>query len=361
VINEGMTVELTLDLFSGDEQIIATNGELVASAFRYRSGVAALRIRNSLGEIVVLPFQGQQIWDASFRGRRLTMGSMFDEPVATSDYLSNYGAFLIHCGMTAMGNPGPRDRHPLHGELPNAVYESAALEIGEDADGLFMAVSGVYRHRVAFTAGYVATPRLRLNAGSSLVHSQMTVRNTRQSALEAVYLAHVNFRPIDGARLVDSVPDDADHIRVRTDVPPLESLTPEHRAFIEAAAASPKVHRDIVKGRPVDPEIVLVLKARGGADGLQRALQVHPDGSGDIIIYRPDQLPVAVRWMTRTGDEDAIGIVLPATAEPNGLEAARAAGQMMLIPPGGEFYCEYSFGALDAAGVQEALREIAGG
>lgn len=352
------TIDLTQDLFGDDEIIIANEGELRASAFRYRSGVAALRIANSLGEIVMLPFQGQQIWDATFLGRRLTMGSMFDEPVATSDYLSNYGAFLIHCGMTAMGNPGPGDRHPLHGELPNAMYESAALEIGEDTDGPFMAVSGVYRHRVAFTAGYVATPRAEMRAGSSLIRAAMKVRNTRQSPLEAVYLAHVNFRPVDGGRIVDGVPDNVENIRVRTDVPPLSSLSPEHRAFIEAAAASPALHRDIAAGRRIDPEIVLVLNARGSADGVQRAVQVHPDGSGDVIMYRPSQLPVAVRWMTRTGDEDAIGIILPATAEPNGLAAARAAGQMMHIPPGGEFCCDYTFGALNANAMGDMLKQI---
>ena len=35
--------------------------------------MAALRIINARGEIIVLPFQGQQIWRANFDGRDLTL------------------------------------------------------------------------------------------------------------------------------------------------------------------------------------------------------------------------------------------------------------------------------------------------
>jgi hypothetical protein len=81
---------------------------MVASTFRYDSGVEALRIANKMGSLVLLPFQGQQIWSAEFGGRNLTMKSMFDEPRATTQYLENYGGFLLHCGATAMGVPGQR-------------------------------------------------------------------------------------------------------------------------------------------------------------------------------------------------------------------------------------------------------------
>jgi hypothetical protein len=70
--------------FESGETVIAETEGLIASVFRYASGVAALRIRNRIGEIVALPFQGQQIADANFHGRRLTMRSMFDQPVVAS-------------------------------------------------------------------------------------------------------------------------------------------------------------------------------------------------------------------------------------------------------------------------------------
>src|SRR5690606_17252395 len=144
------------------------------------------------------------------------MASMFDEPFDTQDYLSNYGGFFLHCGMVSMGNPHPGDDHPVHGEMPNARFEQAALEIGTDASGQsVMTVTGTYTHRQAFTAGYVAVPRVSLAAGSSVIDAELSVRNIRHAPLEIMYLAHVKFRLIDGARIVDNVPDDAETMQVR--------------------------------------------------------------------------------------------------------------------------------------------------
>src|SRR5262245_40923315 len=102
-----VTVILRPEHFTPARHVLATCGSMTATCFRYASGVAGLAITNADGHIDLLPFHGQQIWDAEFFGRRLTMGSMFDGPLATQDYLANYGAFFIHCGVTAMGNPAP--------------------------------------------------------------------------------------------------------------------------------------------------------------------------------------------------------------------------------------------------------------
>ena len=141
-------VSLRPEFFGEKERPFIERGELSASLFRYDSGVAAVRVRNSRGEIVVLPFHGQQIWDARFEGRTLTMRSMFPEPRATRDYLGNYGAFLLHCGATAMGNPSREDTHPLHGELPNAPY----------ADGLGRGGGRPPRGRTSRWAASTGTP-----------------------------------------------------------------------------------------------------------------------------------------------------------------------------------------------------------
>ena len=202
-------IELRPEHFGAAEGVLARSAGMTASTFCYRSGVAGLRITNAVGQIVLLPFQGQQIWDAVFHGRRLTMGSMFEEPVDTDDYLSNYGGFFLHCGATAMGNPGPDDRHPLHGEMPNARYQRAELLIGSDEDGPFMGLAGSYRHTVAFTHNYEARPIVQLGADSSRISVTLSIRNLKRTPMELMYLAHINFRPVDGARIVDTVPSDA--------------------------------------------------------------------------------------------------------------------------------------------------------
>jgi hypothetical protein len=56
---------------------LVEHGELKAALFRYATGVDGIELSNSLGKLIVLPFQGQQIWDATMQGRRLTMKSMY--------------------------------------------------------------------------------------------------------------------------------------------------------------------------------------------------------------------------------------------------------------------------------------------
>ncbi|MCB0116048.1 MAG: DUF4432 domain-containing protein, partial [Caldilineaceae bacterium] len=106
--------------FGADERPLASTGTLSASGFAFPSGVAAVRLRSEEGEIVVLPFQGQQIWSVMFNGRNLTQQSMFEQPYPTREFLHTFGGFLQHCGVTGVGGPGPKDTHPIHGELPNA-------------------------------------------------------------------------------------------------------------------------------------------------------------------------------------------------------------------------------------------------
>lgn len=361
---EPVIIELKPAHFGDAESVLVSHGSLTASTFRYGTGVLGLRLRSDVGQMTLLPFQGQQIWDAEFLGRRLTMHSMFGEPVPTLDYLRTYGAFFIHCGATAMGGPGPTDRHPLHGELPNAPYREARLIVGHDERGPFMALTGIYRHSVAFSHNYEARPTVILNAGSSRIRAELTIRNLRPVPMELMYLAHVNFRPVDGAILVDTARRGAEHVRIRANLP--AQLTPS-RAYldlVEAVRADPEIHRRIDPARRIDPELVLLLDCVADEAGWAHSLQILPDGSADFISHRPDQLDHGVRWMTRIGDQDALGLLLPATAEVDGYTAEKAKGNLKLIPPQGSFHCDLEFGALDraeAAGLRARIDKLMAG
>lgn len=348
------SVDINLDerMFGESERCLAASGALRAYAFRYPSGVAALRVENAAGTAILLPFQGQQIWDAEFFGRRLTMRSMFDEPLPTRDYLGTYGAFFIHCGGTSMGNPGPDDTHPLHGELPNLPYQSATLSFGEDAAGAYVELSGEGRDRKAFDHDFMARPRLRLDEGATSFRAVMAVENLSRKPMPFLYLAHINFLPVDGGVLVDTVGNDRTDAVVR--LPGLAEDAPDAvRAYHASVTKDPSAHRLLNAGEPIEPELVMTMKARAGGDGWTHALQRLPDGSGDFVSYRPSELPYAVRWITRSGDQDALGLVLPATAPPDGLAAARNNGQLVSIAPGFEFRTEFRFGALDPSARQD--------
>ncbi len=346
--SDSVVITLHPDQFTEAERVLARFEGLTASTFLYGSGVAGLRIANESGHLCLLPFQGQQIWDAVFHGRTLTMRSMFTEPVPTRDYLSNYGGFFLHCGPTAMGNPGPADAHPLHGELPNAPYRDVELLIGRDDDGPYMALTGAYQHTVAFTCNYVARPTVKLGARGGRISMDLSIRNLKHTPMDLMYLAHINFRPVDGATLIDAVPDDADHVGVRKGLPG-QTLSDAHVRFVEDVQRDPAIHRTMVAGRTIDPELVMSLAYPADDSGWTHTMQLHPDGNADFVSHRPAELGHGVRWITRTADQDAVGIFLPATAGADGYIAEKAKGNVLTLAPREEFHCAFAFGGLDTA------------
>jgi hypothetical protein len=71
-----------------------------------------------------------------------------------------------------------------------------------------------------------------------------------------------------------------------------------------------------------------------------------------------------VRWISRPGDQDALGIVLPATAEPEGYHAEKAKGNIQTLGPGEATYFELVAGALapdEVVPVEAAIARILAG
>lgn len=348
-------VHLSAAQFSSQENLLAEHGELRASAFRYASGVCAIRLTNSLGELVMLPYQGQQIWDASMRGRRLTMKSMFDQPLPTRDFLASYGGFLLHCGATGMGVPGPEDKHTLHGELHSAPYQAASLILGSDEKGDFIGLTGIYRHTLAFHYNYTAKPLVKLYADRSVFDVSMEIQNQKASPMPVMFLEHVNFLPVDNARLAQTVVCSPETMRIRDGVGPSADVAPGCRDFVKSLQRDPQQHLCLRPGQVYDPEVVLYLTYLADENGWAHTLQVHPDGGADVLRHRPEQLNHGVRWLCRTPDQDAFGIE-PSTAEVDGFSAEKAKGHVRILAGGETFRTDLQIGVLDAL---EAQREEA--
>lgn len=340
-------VNLTSSLFSEKERLLVTYGDLRAFAFRYDSGVCALRIQNNLGQLVALPFHGQQIWSVEFMERHLEMRSTFPEPRASTTYLHNYGAFLVHCGALAMGVPSAEDTHPLHGELPHAPYDSAYIIMGEDERGAYLGLGGQYRHTIAFSVNYLAEPLFKVYADSALLWLSMTITNLRGKDMDLMYMAHVNFRPVDHGRLVYTAPATPEHVHVSKGALKGKSK-PGFEEFLDELTRHPEKHHVLTPDLPLDPEIVLSIDYLNDVDGWAHSMQVHPNGSADYIAHRPAQLEKGIRWIARTPDEDSLGLILPATAEVSGYLSEKAKGNVKALPPGGKFFCELIAGAVNA-------------
>ncbi len=347
--------------FSEKRRVLVECGSLKATLFEFESGVAAVEIENGVSEIVMLPFQGQQIWSATFGGRDVTMKTMFDQPRATEDYLQTYGGFLLHCGFTAMGVPTEEDDHPLHGELPNAKFQYAWLEIGEDEGGAYIGLGGQYQHTVAFTENYTATPLVKLYAGAKEVQVSLCCRNCKNTPMAYMYLAHANFRPVNGGRIVYSAKVSPETVRVRHSIPSHISSGQGYVEFLNRLGERPEEHHVFDESMAFVPELVFSIDYDADDTGWAHTLQVHPDGGADYVRHRPEQLPIGVRWICRTPDKDALGLVLPSTAEPEGKSAELAKGNVRELEGGGEWRCDYVLGTLDAeevGAVEEKIAEI---
>jgi hypothetical protein len=294
-------------------------------------------------------------------GRNLTMRSMFDQPHATRNYLETYGGFLLHCGAVAMGVPGKDDSHPLHGELPNAPYANAFIILGEDEKGSYIGLGGLYQHTVAFSLNYIAQPVVKLYAGSTIFTVGMTVTNLKNTPMDFMYLAHVNFRPVNYSQLVYSAHCTPEHVRVRTSIPSHVHPGPEYIGFLDELKQDPAKHNHLSPDLAFDPEVALFIDYLADEQGWAHTMQVLPDGSADYIRHRPEQLDKVTRWICRTPDQDALGMVLPATAEPEGYQAEKAKGNIKVIPAKGSFKLDLEMGTLssnEAARVADKINHM---
>jgi hypothetical protein len=344
--------------FGEQEKVLIEAGGLSASAFRFPGGVCGVRLANDRGELVMLPFQGQQIWSAKFDRRSLTMKSMCAEPRAGVPFLETFGGFLQHCGAIGMGGPSPKDTHPLHGELPNAPYQGVYLVVGEDEQGAYLGLGGQYQHTVAFGFNYLAEPLVKLYAGATKFEIEMVITNLKASEMELMYLMHINFKPVNYGRLVYSAVYSPEHVRVRTGIPAHIKPLPGYVEFIQELKDHPEKHHHLTPDLKFDPEAAIFIDYVADEKGWAHSLHIHPDGAADYVAHRPDQLPRATRWLCRTPDQDALALVEPGTAEPEGYLTEKAKGNLKVLAPGGQFKCHVIVGSLSPDAVSSMEQKI---
>ncbi|WP_237151925.1 DUF4432 family protein [Oryzibacter oryziterrae] len=351
-------VDLTSVAFGEVERTIFRSGRLAASVFRYPTGVDAVRIGDGDNEMVILPFQGQHIWRARLGGRDVTMKSMFDMPRPTLKFFETYGGFYQHAGATAIGAPEPGERREQHGELPNAPYGEAAVYVGEDADGRFIAVTGRYNHTVAFATNYAAVPVAKVYEGSGRIFVGMTVTNLKASPMEVHYLGHLNWRAADHAELFGTTIDSGEAFRVRQEIPPHIKPGPGYVEWIDRLAKDPTPASVLSPDKLFAPEVVFTFDSLTDDAGQAHFLAVHGDGSGDYVSFAP--LGGSVRWICRTPDQDALGLAFP-------VHSVTTPGKVNGVPvehkplgPGETFKVGIRAGVLPPSEVAKAKAHIAG-
>ncbi len=361
-----MKINLKRELFTSDAYKLLTHGNITVTAFRYKSGIEGLKVENTKGSFVVLPFRGQQLWNFTFGGRDLTMNTTVKEPVYADHYLETYGGFLYHCGIAAMGAPQKDDTHPQHGEMPNMEYNEAYIITDEDEKGKYIAIGGVLDYDKAFVRKYRFCPEYRLYEDSSVVKLDITLENMKNSPMEYMYLCHINFKPMEGAKLVYSAKRDKEHIKVHKIVSP--DLPKDHaeklKNFMDKVQENPAYHDTVgVEDECYNPEIVFAIKYESDENNRAYTMQ-YKKGEGACYVSHPtDALPVGVRWISKTPDENSMGMVLPATSEHLGYLDSKAKGYIKTLGPREKLSFFIEVGYLEdneAQRVEEKINNILG-
>lgn len=334
-----MTLQTTLTLqkgfFTDRERVVASAHGITASLFRYDSGIEAIRIANDRGHLVVLPYFGQMIWDAVFDGVDLTMANMFDQPRPAEVIVGTYGCFAFHSGLLRNGCPGPQDTHLLHGEMPCAPMDQAGLEIGEDAGGPYVAVTGVREYVMGFGAHYLARPRVVLRPGSTLFDISMQVENRSAAPMDLMYMCHVNFAFCEGARIVQPAPFTPQATVVRTQVPAHVPRSPAYDALLADLAADPSVMEVLDEPHRYDPEQVFYIRGlKTDTAGRTALMMRRREGDAFHIVYDPADFPKTVRWILVNSDQKVCAFALPATCEPEGYTTEKAKGTVQTLSGG---------------------------
>ena len=349
-----MKLNLQKNFFTDDDKTLLKHGDFKIKAFRYESGVEALKVKNEKCSFIFTPFKGQQIWHFKVDGEEISMQTEVKEPQNTMTYLENYGGFLYHCGIISFGAPDAT--HPHHGEIPNAIYDKAYIKCGEDEDGKYIILGGELEHNTAFVRHYKFKPELKLYEDSSVFKIKVTIENLRAYPLEWSYLCHINFKPMKGAELVASTKYDNEHITLyRTEG------SPKLKTYFNKLEKDFSIMNKVGgKGQVYDPEICFGVKYIPDENGRGYTMQMTDKGAC-YVCHPADILTNGVRWISRTRNEDAMGMVLPATGEHLGYENAKAKGQLQVLPADGEISFTIEAGYIDAdeaAAVREKIADI---
>ncbi len=347
--------------FFGDRPVeLITDGELHATAFRYESGVCGLKIENAHCSMVVLPYMGQQIWFAEFCGKRLTQRSIFDQPLATTKFGDNYGALLLHCGLTNINCAGEGESYPLHGELPFADYPETYAGIGRDEKGKYLAVGGTFIYRNSQEYHYAYSPELRLYCEATVLEMHIDIENRRTSEFDYVFMCHMNWLAVDGSHLIYSAPKDAEHISVSpTELGDESPRAVKIREYGKKLVADPTI-ADVLdlKNQCYDPEMCINIRYNADSDGWAHAMQLMPDGDACYVGFRTAELPYALRWFCCTGDEQGLGVALPTTGTNHSTAYQKAHGLFNTIPPHGHNELRFDFGYLSEKNAKEMETHI---
>ena len=353
------SIELKRSFFTQTEQEIFSAGEMSVSIFCYERGVEAIRVKNSRGHLIVLPFMGQMVWDAVFDGVCLTMKNMFSQPLPAHGIIETYGCFAYHSGLLRNGCPAPEDTHPLHGEMPCAPMDRASITYGEDQAGPYVALVSEWEYVMGFGKHYQASPRVVLRPGASLFDLEMNVKNLSQNPMDLMYISHVNFALVRGGRIHQAADFSAADTVVRKSIPAHVTPTPAYLKLIDDFSKHPEKSALIEHAEQYDPEQVFFIRnLKSDKNDMTHMMLRRPEKDAFYMSWSVKEMPKTIRWILCNADQEVGAFALPGSCEPEGYLAEQSKGNVRRL--GGNETARFAvkLGYLDEKSADLAQAEI---
>lgn len=324
-----MTTRLSLwrELFTEHPRILIQSSNFTVTAFRYASGVQGLKVANSRGHLVLLPWLGHMIWDAQFDGHDLKIRSMFHQPKAAKEVVESYGCFAFHSGLLANGCPSSEDNHPLHGEMACATMDEAWLEL----DGDNLRIAGRYEYIMGFGHHYLAQPAVVIHKASSLFDITMTVTNLASTPMPLQYMCHLNYAYVPGATFQQNVPNDA--LVLRESIPAHVNPTEKWQEFNQQLRQGRVTLDTLNTPHLYDPEIVFFADKLDRFTDEPQFQMITPDGTRFMTRFSSNEFNYVTRWILCNGDQQVAAFALPSTCRPEGFLAAQRNGSLIQLAP----------------------------
>lgn len=347
--------------FTEKKRLIYRQGQFSVSLFQYDTGVCVAELCNKVGSIIVLPFNGQMIWDAVFWEKSIKAKTMFEKPHQSLDFRDTYGCYLMHCGPRRIGFDED-NIHPLHGELPFANYESAWLTIGEDRRGQYIGISGEYRFDNEFSprsGHYTAVPECRLYEDSSVLDIMMTIKNLSNDPMEFMYLFHVNNQAKPKGRFVQSCKCNSTNMRLLRPEP--QDPMPEASIKLREGLIKDIEHNGtIMEDAEYAPEFTIMFSnLREDEEAYFHFMQIDSEGGADYTgIKKGEVIRYFERWWSRTKDRSVCSLASPSTCRTNGYRIQKEAGNVITVGGGESISMAIRIGYLQKAEAEKLEKKI---
>lgn len=325
-----MLTEIYLDKeqFTENHKILVKNGSFTVTLFKYSSDVSAIKVQNSRGYVVLLPFEGLMIWDAVFDGFNLKMQTPFTQPKRGLQILDSYGAFQFHSGLLANGNPGAEDSHYPHGEFPVCDMDSSQIIISDE----MITIKSQKEYIKGFGDHYFAEPSVTLLKDETWFDINMTVKNlSLVDDMPLQYLVHLNYKFCQGATLTQNIP--ASFFKLRLSVPDHIKPTEQWHMYTINLAEKRLLVNTLEQPSNFNPEIVYFGdKIDTAVDNAEFVMKM--DATHQVkVLFSTKEFPNVTRWLFFNSDIKVAAFALPATCRTEGRSAAKKAGTLIMLKP----------------------------